>query len=141
MILLDTNIISEVMAENSLPDVVAWLDAQRRQDLFLSAITLLELQYGIERMSAGTRKLKLETTVERIVRELYVGRICVVDSAVARAAGQVRVRRERLGRPITVADAAIAATALTHEFALATRNIRDFEGLGLHLINPFEPQP
>jgi toxin FitB len=141
MILLDTNIISEVMAENSSQDVVAWLDAQHRQELFLSAITLLELQYGIERMSAGTRRLKLEMTVERIVCELYAGRICAVDSAVARAAGQARVRRERLGRPITVADAAIAATAITHGFSLATRNIKDFEGLDLELINPFEPHP
>ncbi len=138
MILLDTNIISEFLKPVFDRNAATWLDAQDRDVLYVSAITIAEVAYGVSRLQNGNRKTRLESNVRRVESEDFAGRVLVFDDIIAWQSGDVRARRERMGRPISLADAAIAATAITYSLALATRNIRDFDGLDLMLVNPFE---
>jgi len=139
MILLDTNIISEVWRQHRNIHVERWVDAQPRRMLFLSAVTLGELHYGAQRLPDGRRKDLLLTVIAELEQSTFAGRILPFDTRCSDVFGRLRAERERMGRPINVADAAIAATALTFKLSLATRNTRDFDDLGLDLINPFEP--
>ena len=137
MILLDTNVISELWRPKRNMDVERWVDAQPTLTLFISSITLAELHFGVSRLPEGGRKNLLSNAIEKMVTDTFVQRILPFDARCARAFGQMKAERERLGRPIVFADAAIAATALTYGLTLATRNLRDFDGLGLALIDPF----
>jgi toxin FitB len=137
MILLDTNVISELWRPKRNIDVERWIDSQPTSTLFVSAITIAELHFGASRLPDGNRKSLLFSVIDKMVTDTFVQRILPFDARCAGAFGQMRAERERLGRPIVFADAAIAATALTYGLSLATRNLRDFEGLGLALIDPF----
>jgi toxin FitB len=141
MILLDTNIISEILKPEYDGNVGHWLETNIPESLFLSSITIAELAFGVSRLPEGKRRANLSHSMQRIESETFVGRILDFTAAMAMRSGDVRAIRERTGRTVSLADAGIAATAITHRFALATRNIKDFEGLDLELINPFEPQP
>jgi toxin FitB len=140
MILLDTNVISEILKPEYNGYVGHWLETNKPEDLFLSSITIAELAFGVSRLPEGKRKTNLSHSVQRLETETFVGRILDFGVVAARRSGDVRAIRERTGKTVSLADAAIAATALTYGLTLATRNIRDFEGLDLELINPFEPQ-
>jgi toxin FitB len=141
MILVDTNVISELWRDRPNSRVVEWLEYQPRESIFVSSITLAELYFGIVRLDDGRNKLRMSKSIARIERETFAGRVLSFDNKTAVQFGIVRAAWERMGRPINFPDSAIAATALTYGLTLATRNIRDFEGLDLELINPFEPQP
>jgi len=138
MIILDTNVVSEPyrLAPNLV--VRAWLDSQPANSLFLCTPVLAELHFGIERLTPGARKTRLSTVVHEFEHSLYRDRILVFDAAAAAEYGRIRANRERLGRPLSQMDATIAAIALTHRAAIATRDTDDFTDLGLQLINPFE---
>jgi predicted nucleic acid-binding protein len=137
MILLDTNVISEVTKALPRASVVAWIDAQQPASLFICAPVLAELHSGIERLAVSGRHRRLKAWVERLEFDLYAGRILPFDTAAAKAFGRLTAGRERVGRRIEAMDALIAAIALTNQMTLATRDVDDFTDLGLDLINPF----
>lgn len=137
MIILDTNVVSELMRPEPSPAVVDWLDDQDATDLHLSAVTLAELLYGIARLTDGHRKQTLAIHVEAMVAEDLDHRVVAFDEAAAPHYGDIVTRRERAGRPISVADAQIAATCRSHGALLATRNTNDFTDTSIDLVNPW----
>jgi predicted nucleic acid-binding protein len=138
MIVLDTNVISEV--SKPLPDAfcASWLSRHPADTLFLTDMTIMELIYGAEKYRLKTGSLRYVDNVRRLITVDYLGRILSWDEAAVRSTGLVRARREKDGHSMTVQDSVIAAICLSHGATLATRNVRDFEGLDLALINPFE---
>jgi predicted nucleic acid-binding protein len=138
MILVDTNVVSEVMRPRPDRTVAAWLDAQPWESLYLCTPVLAELRYGIERLVVGRRKTFLTEVVDRIENELYRERILSFDPIAAAHYGRLMVKREQQGRRLEQMDALIAAIALTNGASVATRDSRDFADLGLEVINPFE---
>lgn len=138
MILLDTNVISEPLKANAEPKVVAWIDAQVLETLYLSAITLAELRYGIAAMPDGKRKAALHTSLEERVLPMFGSRILPFDAASTDAYATLCVRARALGKGIGSADAYIAAIAATRGFTVATRDTDPFTAAGLPVINPWE---
>lgn len=137
MIVLDTNVISELMRPTPSPEVATWLSRETPADVFLTAVTEAELRYGVALVPDGRRRRALERVVEEIIREDFRGRVLPFDSQVAPAYARIVSERRAAGRPISQLDAQIAAIALTHAATLATRNVRDFEGCGLELVDPW----
>lgn len=138
MILLDTNILSELMRPAPEPAVERWLANQPVASVFISAITEAELRYGLALMPSGKRRSALVAEIEAMLGEDFSGRILHFDSAAAIAFAEIAAERRQAGRPITQADAQIAAIARSRGAALATRNVADFEGCGVEVINPWE---
>jgi hypothetical protein len=138
MILLDTNVVSELYRPAPQASVVQWFDAQANDQLYLCAPVLAELRFGMERLDAGRRKEALRAAIERLENELYRDRILPFDVACVTAYGRLVAARIGSGRSMQQMDAFIAAIAVANDAVLATRNIEHFEGLGLELINPFE---
>lgn len=139
MIIVDTNVISEVMRERPSEAMVAWLNGQNAALLFVTTITIGEVLYGLAAMPEGHRLDRLRDTFEAYLRRGFGGRVLDYDEGAARAYADTLMRRRRAGRPLDIADAQIAAIARAGGYAVATRNERDFDGIGLELINPFEP--
>lgn len=135
--LLDTNILSELV--KPLPDagVVAWVLGQPEPLLYLSVVSLSELQFGVDRLPPGQRRERMQQWLETELRARFAGRCLPVDERVALHCGRYRALRQGLGAPLAMADGLIAATAGVHGLAVVTRNARDFEGLGLKVVNPF----
>jgi predicted nucleic acid-binding protein len=140
MIILDTNVVSEMMRPRPDQTVMAWLDDQDADQLRLAAMTAAELLQGAFGLTQGRRARELSQAVGEILDEEFRDRILPFDVDAALEFADVMVRRSRYGRPISVADAVIAATARSQYAAVATRNTRDFVGLGLVLINPWSPE-
>ncbi|WP_406689143.1 type II toxin-antitoxin system VapC family toxin [Saccharopolyspora sp. ID03-671] len=140
MIVLDTNVISELTRHTPDPGVQAWLDSQPATEIATTAITAAELLYGVRRLPAGDRKTVLATKINTLVNDLFAGRIEPFDSFAATQYAAVVGDRDKLGRPIAVADAQIAAICRARQASLATRNIKDFEETGVELVNPWSPQ-
>jgi hypothetical protein len=141
VILLDTNIVSETMRDAPSPAVVAWFDGEQALDLFIPSLVLAEIHFGIAKLAPGARRGQLERAVAELADELYRGRIVNFDERAASAYGAVSSRRRASGRPISQMDALIASVTIANGAALATRNTRDFAGLGISLVNPFEHRP
>ncbi|MFB2553918.1 type II toxin-antitoxin system VapC family toxin [Ensifer soli] len=139
MILLDTNVISEPWKPAPEPTVVAWLDAQTVETLFISAITIAELRFGIAAMPSGKRQTTLRDRLEADVLPLFSGRILPFDLATSLAYSNLMARARLSGKAIGKADGYIAATALANGFAVATRDASPFEAAGLNVINPWPP--
>lgn len=137
MIVLDTNVVSELMRPRADAAVVDWVDRQHAGDLWLTAVTLAELLYGIGRLPDGRRKADLATRLEAMVEEDLDHRIAVFDVTAASHYADIVVVRERAGRPISAADAQIAAICRSHGALLATRNIDDFAATGIAIANPW----
>lgn len=131
--LLDTNVVSELVRPRPAPQVRAWLAS--REEVALSVVSIEELVFGIERAPAA-RRPRLAAWFDDLLDNL--ARIEEVTAGIARAAGELRARRMRAGRPVTQADMLIAATALVHGWTLATRNVADFEDCGVLILDPFE---
>jgi toxin FitB len=130
--LVDTNVLSELVRPRPNPAVVHWLAAQNR--IHLSVVTLEELAFGVGR-AKGRPAARLRSWFDALVAAQPV--LMDVTPAVARASGELRAAREARGRRVAMADMLIAATALTHGLTLVTRNVRDFEGCGVTLFDPF----
>jgi predicted nucleic acid-binding protein len=137
MILLDTNILSELMRPAPEPAVEQWLADQPAASVFISAITEAELRYGLALMPSGKRRSALAAEIEAMLGEDFSGRILPFDSPAAVAFAEIAAERRQAGRPISQADAQIAAIARSRGAALATRNVPDFEGCGVEIINPW----
>lgn len=141
MILLDTNVVSETMRDAPAPAAIAWYNAQDALDLFIPSISIAEIAVGIARLAQGARRDRLDRALAGITEDLYFGRIVAFDLRAAQAYGDIAARRRGAGRPMPVMDCLIAATALSHGATLATRNVRDFEGLDIALVDPFDYRP
>lgn len=137
MILLDTNVVSEVMKAQPAEAVVAWLNGQDSQNLYVSAITIGEIAYGLRVLPDGKRRSTLRERFEQFIALAFDQRVLAYDEAAARIYGELMGDRKELGRPISVPDGQIAAIARRNHFAVATRNVLDFENCGVELINPF----
>lgn len=137
MIVLDTNVISEPSKPVPDPRLVAWL-SRPPDNLYLTQITVSELYYGAERYRLKTGSQRYLNNARRIVEQEYIGRILAWNAADAVMTGNIRAQREKAGFSITMQDAMIAAICVQHGATLATRNTKDFEGLDLKLVNPFE---
>ena len=138
MIILDTNVVSEPLKPAPAQAVLDWLDRQVPETLYLTAVSLAELLAGIEALPQGRRRLELEQAVTRQILPLFEGRILPFDAKAAEAFGKVRAGAQAVGNTIGFADGAIAAVAAAKGFVLATRNVRDFRGGGVELINPWD---
>jgi predicted nucleic acid-binding protein len=136
MIIIDTNVLSEEMKPVPAASVLAWFRQQSAVDLFTTAVCQAEILLGVAMLPNGRRKFDLEA-VARSVLGLFVGRILPFDSAAAATYAEIVAARQKVGRPINDFDAQIAAIARSRDMALATRNGSDFEGIGLHIINPW----
>jgi predicted nucleic acid-binding protein len=136
VILLDTNIISEALKPGGDPAVLAWLDDQAVETLFLSTITLAELRFGIAAMPAGQRRDILSRELDQRVLPLFEGRVLPFSRAAADAYGELRARARAAGKAISTADGYIAGIAAAHGFAVATRDVGPFEVAQLPVITP-----
>ena len=138
MILLDTNVLSELMRPTPEPHVVRWLDARPAGEVWISAVTIAEIRLGILRLPAGQRKALLLDLVEQIFKDDFYDRCLPFDCEAAFEYAVIVDQRNRQGHPISVEDAQIAAIARTAELALTTRNTKDFSDIeGLTLHNPW----
>lgn len=138
MIVLDTNVLSEIMRAKPDPAVLAWLDAQAPDDLWLNAVVAAELLYGVARLPEGARKKQLALAVAAMLEQDFSGQILSFDLSAASVYAVMLAERERIGQSMAMADAQIAAICLSRDAMLATRNTKHFEGLGLTLINPWD---
>lgn len=137
MILLDTNVVSEPLRLTGNPAVQAWLDAQTAETLFLSAICLAELRFGIAALPAGKRRDSLHASLEQRIVPLFDGRILPFDAAASESYTALRARARAEGKAIAPADGYIAAIARTHGLMVATRDTAPFKAAGLTVINPW----
>lgn len=137
MIVLDTNVLSELIRERPATRVLAWVDDQGPETLAITAITVAELLYGVARLADGARKAELAAAVREVVHEDFAGRVLSFDGAAAVHYADLVADRERLGRPIGVADGQIVAICRRHAATLATRNARDFDVTGIGVVDPW----
>lgn len=137
MIVLDTNVLSEPLKPAPDPAVLAWLDAQAPETIYLTSVNLVELLAGIDILPTGRRRSDLRQALEERVLPLFDGRILAFDAAAAATFARITAQARAGGRTIGFADTAIAAIASTHGFMVATRNLRDFDGTGVGLVNPW----
>jgi toxin FitB len=137
MIVLDTNVVSELMKESPNAAVWQWLHSNLGEDLYTSAITAAEIHHGIERMPAGRRRKQVRDAAGEVFA-LVEDEVLSFTAEAAMAYPVVMADRRRAGLPIASMDAQIAAICLVEEAALATRNTQDFAGTGVELINPWE---
>lgn len=138
MFLLDTNVVSAVMAPTPPRAVLQWLNEQDTVTLHLSTITIAEIRYGLGILPTGKRRRSLAERFERFVLEGFEQRVLDFDLPAAWLYGEIMSHRRGLGRPMSMADGQIAAIARAGKFAVATRNVKDFEECGVNVINPFD---
>jgi len=137
MILIDTNVVSEIMAPSPKTVVLEWLNSYDTVLLFLSTITIAEIGYGLRILPKGKRRELLAKRFKGFVEKGFEQRILSFDEHSAYQYAEIMGRRKEIGRPLSIADGQIASIARANEFVVATRNVRDFEECGVKLINPF----
>lgn len=141
MILLDTNVLSELMRPAPDVKVVAWLDQRQASEYWLSVVTVAEIGLGIALLPDGKRKVMFAEMAAKMLMEDFSGRCLPFDQEAALTYALIVASRKRSGQPISVEDAQIAAIAVTNHFTLATRNVRDFAAIDdLVLTNPWHEE-
>ncbi|GAA4355558.1 type II toxin-antitoxin system VapC family toxin [Variovorax defluvii] len=138
MILLDTNVVSEPLRPAPDARVIAWIDAQPLETLYLSTMTVAELRAGVTLMPAGRRRDKLHDYIERDLLPSFAGRVLPIDLACTAAYAKVLATTKRAGSGIETADALIAAVASANEFIVASRDAHPFRTAGLKVVNPWD---
>ena len=138
MIVVDTNVVSELMVPSPADAVIEWVSAQEAHTLYFTTISEAELRYGVAILPIGRRREQLLVAVEHMLREDFAGRVIPFDRQAARAYAAIAAARRAAGRPIKYADCQIAAIARSVGASVATRNVRDFEGCGIDVINPWD---
>jgi predicted nucleic acid-binding protein len=137
LIILDTNVISELMRAEPDPAVFAWVAAQAPASLYTTSINKAEILYGIAALPQGRRRISLSARADAMFAEDFAERIVPFDAAAAAHYAEIVARRRRAGRPIEVLDAQIAAAVLTFGAELATRDVGGFADCGVTIINPW----
>jgi toxin FitB len=137
MIIIDTNVVSELMRTSPDPAVLAWFAGHDADSLFLTAISEAELRTVATILPAGQRRDRLVGAIEAMIDQDFAGRILPFDSPAARSHAEIAAARRAAGKPIMDADCQIAAIVRTCDAAIATRNVHDFEGCGIGVINPW----
>lgn len=141
MILLDTNVVSEPLRRHPDNRVLAWLDAQAIESLYLSTVSLAELLLGVESLPVGRRRTALVAALEQQIADLFGDRIISFDIAAAEAYAKIVVRARGQGHAISIADGQIAAVAAARKFSVASRDEAPFRVAGLVVINPWTAEP
>lgn len=137
MILADTNILAEFMRERPHPTVLTWAQSLAPDDLRICAVTVQEIAYGMRRLPRGRRRQRLESAWASVLTE-FERSILAYGHAEAEETAAILVERDRQGRPMSLADAQIAGIARAAGAVVATRNVKDFEGIdGLEILDPF----
>lgn len=137
MIVLDTNVLSELLRPVPAPQVEAWLSAQGGATIFFTTVGEAELRHGVAILPAGRRRNALSAAIEGILEEDFRDRILPFDRAAARAYASIAAERRAAGRPISQFDCQIAAIVRANGAAVATRNVGDFGGCGIEVIDPW----
>ncbi len=137
MIVLDTDVVSELMRPSRDPAVVTWLGQQTRGSLVTTAITVAEIRFGLARLPDGRRATELRQLADEVLGA-FPGQVLPFDTAAAALYDDIAAARERGGRPVDALDAQIAAICRAHSDSLATRNTRDFVGNGVELVDPWQ---
>lgn len=137
MIILDTNVLSALMQQTPDPQVVAWLDDQPAESIWLSSITLFEARYGLALLASGQRKNMLQERFEELLQEDLQNRVLLFDANAATQAAELAAERKTRGRPVDMRDTFIAGIALARRATLATRNTRHFDDLSIPVVNPW----
>ncbi len=138
MIILDTNVVTELMRPSPEARVLRWFAAQAAEDLHVTAITMAEILYGIELISTSRRRDVLRAGAEKMFASVFSDHVLTFEDRAARVFSQIASSRRRQAKPIAESDAQIAAIARVHGATLATRNPYVFEGCGVRLVNPWE---
>jgi len=139
MIILDTNVIAELMREEPDANVASWIQGIEIKSLALTVIAIAEILRGIERLPKGKRRQRLEQSFKEFIQKWFSGRIFPFDEESAYLYGGIATGREKAGLSVDPVDLMIASIAKNLQASIATRNIKDFEGCGLILLNPWEP--
>ncbi len=137
--LIDTNVISEFAKANPDPNVIRWFQAADPDTLFASVVTLGEIRLGIEDLPMGKRRRDLELWLTTGLPAWFAANLLPVTKEIAERWGRATIEAKRKGLMLATADGLIAATALDHDLTLVTRNTKDFAGLGVALLNPWNP--
>ena len=137
MVVLDTNVVSELMRDDPHSDVLVWLDDRPTRELFVTAVTEAEVRTGIAFLPEGRRRRGIAEAADRAFGGLFAGRVLPFDSEAARAYAEIAAARRVAGRPVSQADGQIAAIARSRGMAVATRNVRDFDDMGIDIIDPW----
>jgi len=137
VLVLDTNVLSELMRSAPTRAVVEWLDTQPPESLFTTTVTQAEILFGIELLAQGERRRGLAAAVDAMFAEDFCDRILPFDCVAAVAFASIAADRRRAGKPIAQLDAQIAAIARSRGAAVATRNVSDFIGCGVELVDPW----
>lgn len=137
MIILDTNVLSEVIKPQPEQVVFDWLASQKYDEVYTTAVTEAEMLHGLYRLPDGKRKTQLRQALAAIFQQDFAGRVLPFDEAAALSYAEVVTARERAGRGVGSFDCQIAAIARVHSAIVATRNIKDFELTGVSLVNPW----
>ena len=138
MIILDTNIVSELGKKEPNAGVLSWLEAQTDEPLFLTVISLAELRSGVMSLPEGKRRRELDAFVSFIIEDTYDGMILAFDHRAAEVYAHITATLKKAGRSVGAHDAMIASIALAHDASVATRNTKDFAPCGSKIINPFD---
>ena len=137
MILLDTNVLSALMQRQPDARVVAWLDRQPAESVWISSITLFEARYGLEVLPDGQRKHLLQERFEQVLRDDLENRVLLFDASAASQAARLAAERKARGRPVDMRDTFIAGIALARRATVVTRNVRHFEDLDVPVVDPW----
>jgi hypothetical protein len=137
MIILDTNVISALMRAPPDAAVIGWLDRQPAESIWITAVTVFEIRFGIEFLANGRRREKLEALFEQSLAEDFQDRVLPFDGAAAREAAIIAAQRQRDGRPVDLRDTQIAGIAVARRAAVATRNLKHFHGLDVDVVDPW----
>jgi len=137
MILLDTNVLSELMLPQPSASVARWLDNQAVASLWITTVTEMEVRYGIESLELGRRRENLEQKFEKFLRDLIEYRVAAFDRAASQSAAQLMALRKRRGRPGEIRDTMIAGIALASNATVATRNVAHFADLNVRVVDPW----
>jgi hypothetical protein len=137
VILLDTNVLSVLMRPEADRAAMAWLDRQPPESMWTTSITVFEIRMGLEILVMSRRRRSLEDAFDQVLAEDLEGRVVPFDESAAQAAGRIAAERRKIGRSVEIRDLQIAGIAIARKAAIATRNTRHFEGLGLELIDPW----
>jgi predicted nucleic acid-binding protein len=140
MIILDTNILSALMRTVPEAPVVAWLDRQAAESVWITSITLFEVRLGLALLPTGRRRQRLEVAFARLLKEDLENRVLDFDSAAAAEAASLAAERQKAGRPVDMRDTQIAGIALARRATLATRNVRHFGDLKIPIVDPWAAQ-